>query len=434
MKKTFFKAVLIVVFGVVVFLAYNFSIGTFLVKDYVFSKLPFLNRFEIKSFTHSFNNFSIELIKDSNKIDIVGKIYPFSAVYEADFNNLSSISSFKGAAKASGNIEYLNDMLDIDGNIVTAGGYAHYKGEIDDERFVRFKGDGFDTRKLMYELKLDFPYICGKTALSGFITKSVINARINSKGKFCLPKTSFETNISANASIKSRKNYIVDLNVTSKAGNGRIRIKTGETTISSGNFKKLNLVYFKELLTYPFGVVDDVKFKYDSQADILNFSAKSLSGFYDGNLNIQLNRGDVGNLYYFLNLPKVISGTINSGNITIRLKKGGAFDIAIDNVKFMKNAFKDFVNKTSGINFDGVERLFLRGEFDSQKVSFNLLGKSGNFILNVKNGTYFYNGTIKFKAELSTKTAKYLYEVNGSKIRLLKKIYKENESSKTLVY
>jgi hypothetical protein len=421
---------------ILIFVAiYSSPVGENLLKNYISSKLGLLKNFQIEKFNYKWNSFSVILKKGSNYISIYGDIFPFDATYEAKFNNLEEISNeFRGSIESQGNINYENYTI-VSGNAIFADGYGDLKLQCNSSCVGIFNGKDFDIQKLLYMVKVNFPYLTGNNDLNIVVKKAVSDVYVNFKGKFnykdiiVLPSTA----ILANLKIKNRNNFEMDLKNVSDNLILDLNYKKDPQKVVAKGKAVVNLSAFRKILLYPFVGRDEIRFYYDSIGDILKFEAGSYKGYYDGKINIQLNNLNLIRFFRYINIPKFAEGYIN-GDIVIG-KKEGVFNIIVNNCLLDNTKIIKYISSKINRKISKLDVVFLKGEFDRNRVVFNILSKSKNLIVSIQNGVYFYNGKYRFNVEVIVdNNYKYVFSVSDKGIKLKKALRSYKVQQEILVY
>ncbi len=427
---------IIVVSFLTLILVYNSPVGENFLKSYISSKLKLLNRFEIEDFNYKWNSFSVILKKGSNYISIYGDLFPFDAIYEANLNNLEEIDkNFRGKIESKGTITYRNYAV-INGNALMADGYGNLKLQCNNSCVGIFNGKSFDTQKLFYMIKLNFPYLLGRNDLNIIKKKDLdkilfrFQGMVNYKNLIVLPKSI----ILAKIKFKDRQNYEINatniskdinLKINSKEKNGKIFLK------ASGI---INLPVLRNVLLYPVTGKEKINFYYDNIGDILKFFSDNFKGYYaDNTINIQLNTLSAYKFFRYLYIKPFCHGNIN-GDIVIKQKEG-EFNIISSNCKLIDNDIVKFIEKKVKRDIKNLKIAFLKGKFDNKKLVFNILSKSDNFIISIQKGVYFYNGKYRYNVDVIIDgNYKYVFKVDNNGIKLLKTLKSYKVEQKILVY
>jgi len=410
------------------------SIGSNLLKKYIFSKIEFLQDFEVDKFNYSYNNFSIVLRKGNNFVNLVGSFFPFNAVYHARFNNMSLISlDYQGRVFSDGNMKSEDSKMKLNGNLIMANGTGNYKATLDDKDLqATFKGNGFDVQQLFYILKFKVPYLFGTTDLNGYIKKKQMffNFDYNGTGKYQGVVTSLK--LAGSGVAKNKYEYNLTSRIYSDIGNGSFILQACHDLLIQGYLSELNLKKLQKITIYPFNQMNKVKFSYHSADKILNFDSDYYQGYYDNKFYVQLKKQSAKRFFDFVNMKPFISGDV-TGNIIIG-KEEGTFDLLLKNAVFMNSKILNYIIRTSKADLKAPQLIFVKGFFDKNKVTFNVLSKKPGFSYSIKNGTYdYHNGTYDFELVLTKKTKKYFYEIKNGKIKLKKVKNYKVVSSDTLV-
>jgi len=420
-------------FAAVIFLAYKSPLGAGIIKSHIFSKVPFFNRFEVKNFSYSFNNFSMELKKGNNTISVFGSLFPFNSVYEAKLLELGLITNeFRGSVLSSGNIKD-NDLLNISGNAIMADGFGEFSVDITNSIDGHFKGNGFNLKEILRMIKVDFPYLDGNVDLNIKFINSIAQVIFDVKdAKFNFKNLNTPIGLNGKAIIMDRENFNLHTNFKSNVGEGDFSVsKKGGFLTLKGDVKDLKLLVLKNLTLYPFKSKADIKFDYSQTDGLLNFNSKTFEGYYHKKLYIQLKNQPTEEFFKYVDIKPLISGIV-TGSITIN--KEGEFDILFNNSKFLKNRYIRYIERTAQINLSKPQTIFIKGHFNKRYVKFNLLSKADKFSLGIDKGIYYYNKKFKFNLYVVKRGKFYKYRVTNKSIRLIKIKYLGTSSSETLVY
>ena len=435
-KRAYLIISIFIVFFVLFFIVYNTKFGENLLKSYIASKLTILKQFNINSFKYSLNSFSLMLKKDNNYIYIYGNLFPFNATYEANFDNLSSLTKeLRGSLKSSGGIKYKNIVL-INGNALFANGYSTLKFQCDKVCVGLLSGHNFNTQKLLYMLKIDLPYIQGNNDLYLICKENSKNIKSHFKVNF--KKDNFDIkNLVGKIEVnyKNRENFNFDLVSQNNFIDLKLKgLKNNNNLMINGNIKApLNI--FKEYTLYNLRGVEDINFSYDSTNNVLKFSNENFNGsFYEKTLFVNINNMPSQKFFRVLNLKAFFKAPIN-GIIKIKYNEGN-FDLVVNNPIVIPINIISYISKITGAKLNKFDILFLKGSFDSNKVVFSLLAKNSKSMVSIKEGVYFYNGNTHYLMDFTINNQKkYIFEVNNNNIKLLKTIKSEEMFNKeTLVY
>ncbi|WP_457562250.1 hypothetical protein [Caminibacter pacificus] len=433
MKKRQVVVISLLVFLVLSgFLVYKSPVGSGIVKEYIFSKISFLKNFEIKSFNYSFNNFSIDLEKDNNKVSIFGNLFPFNAVYEAKLLDLEKVTKdFRGSVLSSGNIKY-EDAVNISGNAILADGYGEFLLKLTNSIGGNFKGSGFDIQKLFYMIKLNFPYLLGNVDLDIDFVNNMAKTKFIHKGKLQFKNLTIPIELNGNVFVMDKENYDLQSKFKSDSGSGDIFVTSKNGVLNvKGNIKKMKFINLKELTLYPFHYHADVSFNYSQSDNILNFKSDTFEGYYNKEIYIQLKNQPSSDFFKYVNITPFIEGVV-TGSISIGDK--GNYDILFNNAKFLPNNYTRYILRTSGANLAQNQTIFVKGTFDKYHLVFNLLSKTKDYSLSVEDGLYSYNGSFNFTLSIVRHNRYYKYEINNAGIKLIKTKSLDTTSSETLVF
>jgi len=417
-----------------ILLIYKSPLGGSLIKGYLLSKISFIRNFEVKSFSYSFNNFSVDFRREKNKISMFGSMFPFNAVYEAKLLNLELITpEFRGSVLSSGNVKD-EKGVNVSGNAIFADGYGEFNVNLGDVLNGYFKGNGFNLKELLYMLKIDFPYVNGESDFSIRFVKNLLKTQYTlNKGKIRFKSLDIPFNATGKVLIMDRKNFDLDSDFVSSVGRGELSLSVkGGRLHYSGNVQKLNLAVLKSFTLYPFKDFTDISFRYSDNDNIFNFKSRDFEGYYDGKTYIQLKKQSLKRFFTLLGLKPFALGEV-TGSITID-KNRGSFDLLFNNTRFLINRYVRYIRRTSGVNLAYKQTVFVKGFFNKKYLVFNVLSKGSHFSFSIEKGKFFYDKKFRFYMTVVKKGTLYKYKVNNYGIRLMEIKVLDTTASDTLVY
>ncbi len=434
MKRVFYGIIFFVMFIGIVFLIYSSPIGKNLIENYVKHRLRAFDNFSVKTFNYDFNSFSAVLKKGSNTISVYGNFIPFDASYDADFKNIGELDShLRGEMLSKGNLNYLG-YLSIAGNAVFANGYSSIRLQCTDKCVGVLNGNDFNTQNLLSMLKINLPYFEGTNSLNIIIKKDKSNAIFTYKGKF-IYKNLFLKNVKLNGEItyQNYSNYHLFMKVYHKLFDSTVFFSMKNGVFNLNGNMDANMSVFDPIVDFPLHGRKNIQFAYTNQK-ITKFNiGKEIEGFCtQDNINIQLNSLSAKDFFGYIDMNPFIKGKLN-GNIYIT-PKGNSFNFLINNASLIPNKTINYIKAKTGLKKLSLNVVFMKGNFDKNKVIFNILGKDDTVLFSIQNGIYFYNGTYAYNIEILKGNVKYLFNVKNGKIKLMKVIKNQPQRQEILVY
>ncbi len=409
------------------------SVRDYFVKNFLQNKIDkVIPGFKITYFKSRLNNtFTLSIQKQNNIVRIYGNIYPLNALFDANFQNISKIyPKFRGKMILHGTVIKKNNHYLIKGIAYFADGYLNYNATFNRNLYVKAKGKDFNIQKLLYMLKIDYPYIDGVTDLNIEKNKNII---ITAKTKGNIKK---DINTKFNAVTKIKKDMFIKIysNINSELGNITLSSQNLKNKyINNINAKDINLSYLHSVLIYPFkGLVDFVG-SYNGRDKIFKFYNKKYEGFMTNHIEITFQmKSDKFSKY--VNISNFLKGDV-SGIIIIH-KKTGSFDIVSKNNVFVKNSFTHNIYKLTGIKLYKykLKNIFIKGNFDQNKTVFNLLSDNDDLSMNIQQGIFTYSGKIEIVLFIRKDNIEYKILIKNNKYKLINKRNLNDHNNKILVF
>ena len=426
-----FVTLMILLYGV-----YKSSIGEKFIYSMIKEKAKILNGFHLSYLKYNINSFSLIAQKGSNKIYLYGDLYPFNGVYEAYLNNLEEIdNNLRGALTSKGSFQY-NSFLNITGNAVFAQGYSTLRFQCTDKCFGVLNGNDFNASTLLYMLKVNIPHfkINGKSNVGVVIKKAQTNANFKFLGdvkyKEILLK---DIMINGFVNLKNRREYNVSISAKNPDVSAKIIFeKRYKKYLAKGNVN-INLSILRPFTYYPLRGRESFDIGYDSQG-VFKFWNKNIKGIYSADsLSININSMPAKKLFEITGINAFFKGKVN-GSVTADGTR--EFNFLVSNALLLHNRLYKFIQNYTNEKCDKFDVLLIKGAFDNNKAVFNLLGKNQkkNLLISIQNGVYFYNGYARFKIEVVAGENKYVFNVAGDKISVVKIIKNKTSKQEVLVY
>ena len=440
------KKVLIFV-GLVIIALIGFYFSPYsrdLLKDYVQNNMCFAKKFKITYFNYTFNSFALKMTnRVNNNVSLVGNFYPFSGTYEANINDLSFINPLlKGHMSSSGTFipHY------VEGNLLVADGIGKLKLKCD-EKGENVKGDivlkdvdfsAFFNMIKNFKLPISTKYL--QKGKSNIFIK--IDKTITANGEFRGEINILGNVINGVVKLLNMKIKRVDdkdisfkLLIESDKLKGIIQNTSSIDAIEyKGNFDYFDLSLLRRFLLYPVTSKVALNFVYNKIYNNIFFKFNGFSGYYQkGKINIQF-KENYKNFFKILAIKSILSGKV-SGNIAISLKeKAGNFDFLFKNSTFLNYDLFKKLEKITHIKLTSTkDTFFINGNFDTEKIYFELYNKNPNYKIFIKNGVYDYK-THYFKSDIiiSNKDNLFKFKVINDKVKLISRKF-FNPRKETLV-
>jgi len=367
-------------------------VGNSVLKKVIESKIDrYMPGAEITYLDYGINSFSLAAKKGHNVIKIYGEMFPLNAMFEGNIEDISEFSHYyQGKMNLSGKIFIDSDDFVIEGISFFANGYMNFKVKLNDEVSLQAKGSDFDLKKILYMLKINYPWVEGKTDIEINKKKdSLFNIVFKTDGKY---KKRINTNFKAvtYVKMKHKDNLNFDSEINSEIGilnlKGNVNHKKWDYKFKASN---VDLLKLKPILLYPFKTIVNFTGAYESSNDVLKFKSKNFEGFADSKIELTFKMNGK-EFFKYLGILNILDGKI-SGTIKIN-DKFGTFDIVSNDTKFTKNRFTDRLKYSTGIDLskENTGKVFFKGHFDENRVIFDMLSTNQNISLSVKKGKFIY--------------------------------------------
>ena len=413
-------------------------LGSGLLKKVIESEINgYIPGAEVTYLDYGINNFSLVVKKGHNEIKVYGAVFPLNAMFEGNIENLSEIShDYRGQMSVSGKIFTDKDGFIMDGMSFFADGYMNFKVKLNDNKIesLKAKGSDFDIKRLLYIVKINYPWVEGKTDIQINKKKdSLFNVLLRTDGIYTKKiKTGFKA--VTNIKMKHKNNLIFDSEVNSKIG--IIDLKGGlHNTKWEYKFKATNvdLLKLKPVLLYPFQKMVNLTGAYESPNDILKFKNKDFEGFENTKIELTFKMNS-NEFFKYVGTSNIFKGKM-SGTVKIDDKLGN-FNIVSDDTKFYKNGFTERLKYLTGIDLSKEEigKIFFKGYFDKNRVVFDMLSTNQNISLSIKKGKFVYPD--KYHIVLYLRKANNIYKIlltNGT-VKVLEKRNFRKTNNKILVF
>ena len=403
------------------------SAGTSLVKSLLQSEVSeILPGTEITYLEYDLKNFSVIFRNGDNKLSIYGEYYPLNAIVEGDFKRLSGITEdLRGDIKFNGKVIKKNGSYLFNGLATFAGGILNYECTYDGGLYIKADGSDFDIKRLLYMLKMDFPYVYGITDMSIIKNKDWI-VTLKSKGEY-KKDLQFLFKSFSKLYVKNRQNIKFLSNIKTDMADAYLKGDYKNSVFKFNyDLKDLNVSKLKKYTLYPLKGKIDLKGTFDGRDYILKFENAYIEGFRQKG-KTEINFKMPGSMFFnYLNIQNFLGGII-TGNLKIKQEKG-SFDIIDTKVKFKKNFYTKKIYALTGVDLtrENVGNLFFKGFFDRNGVNFEMLSKSRDITLNIKNGYFGYDGNFKLLIFIRKKDTVFKLLLKNNNVKLLnKKIYNQ---------
>jgi len=390
---------------------------------------------EVPYLDYGINNFSLVVKKNSNIVKIYGTYFPINAMFDGDFEKIEEIiSDLRGKMNVSGKIYKKQNIYHIDGVSFFAGGYLNFETFFQNANYSFYgKGKDFELKTLLKMFYIDFPNIKGTTALN--IRKENTFWNIDSKVNGIFKrKINVKFNADSKIVLKHKSDFIFKTTAKTDLGNFNLNGKVRHSSLECEfNISNLDLMKLKPFVLFPLSGYVNIKGIYDSANDIIKFKGKNFEGFVNENLEITF-KMDSKEFFKYLNITPVLKGNI-SGNVKIYDNKG-EFNIISDNSVFVKSRFVSEIYKLTGINLLNKKKgkIFFKGNFNNNRVIFDMLCNDKGISLNIKKGKYYYDGNYNFIVILRDDNDIYKILVYNNKYKILEKKILRNTNEKILVF
>ncbi|ACM92697.1 hypothetical protein NAMH_1701 [Nautilia profundicola AmH] len=411
-------------------------IGSGILKKVIESKIDrYIPGAEITYLDYGVNNFSLAAQKGHNIIKVYGAIFPLNAMFEGNVENLSELSPYyQGKMNLSGKIYIDRDDFVIEGMSFFANGYMNFKVKLNDDVSIHAKGSDFDLKKLLYILKIDYPWVEGKTDIQVNKEKnSLFNVEFKTIGEY---KNRLDTEFKAitNVKMKNKKDLTFESNINADIGNIALN---GQVQKDKWNYRfnaqNIDLLKLKPILLYPFHTYTNFTGVYESSNDVLKFKGKNFRGFADSRIEMTF-KMDGKEFFDYIGVMQLLNGVI-SGTIKIN-EKFGTFDIVSNDTKFIKNSFTNKIRYLTGIDLskENTGKVFFKGHFDKNQTVFDMLSTNQNISLSVKKGKFTYPDKYEIVLYLRKGNNVFKLLLKNGNIRVLEKRDFRERDNKILVF
>lgn len=411
-------------------------LGNGIIKKIIEDKIDkFIPGAEVPYLDYGINNFSLVVKKNSNIVKIYGTYFPINAMFDGNFEKIEEITSdLRGKMNVSGKIYKKQNIYHIDGVSFFAGGYLNFETFFQNGNYSFLgKGKEFELKRLLKMFYIDFPNIKGTTALNIRKENAFWNIDSEANGIF-KRKINVKFNADSKIILKHKSDFVFKTTAKTDLGdfdlNGKVKHSSLECEF---NISNLNLRKLKPLILFPLSGYVNIKGIYDSANNILKFKGKNFEGFVDESLEVTFKMNSKEFLKY-LNITPVLKGNI-SGNVKIYDNKG-EFDIVSDNSIFVKSRFVSEIYRLTGINLlnENKGKIFFKGNFNNDRVVFDMLCNDKGVSLNIKKGKYYYDGNYNFTVYLRNNNDIYKIFVHNNKYKILEKRILRDDDEKILVF
>jgi len=437
MKKLFIFLLTLVVI-VVAFVAFLLTpVGSNLLKEVLQSQInKYVPGVEVSYLDYGINNFKVILKKGNNELNVYGKMYPLKAVFDGKADDLSEISEYyRGKMKVSGKIYKENEEFVLNGKAFFAKSDMDFKLKLGKNYVdLHARGNNFDLKELMYMIKVDIPYVEGRSDI--IINKSAdsdFKIRFRSTGDYNGKiKTPF--NALTKIIMKHRNDLEFESTVNTKITNinfkGKVLPQKVQYSFVTGKF---DLKYLRPVIMYPFNITTKLEGSYDSSNDILKFQGDGFEGFKDKALVITFKLND-DKFFKYVNLPKLFDGEISG---SIKISDGiGVFDMVNNNSAFVPNEFTQKIEKLTGVNLvnQHISKIFLKGYFNDKGMIYDMLCTNKKLFLSIKKGKFIYPNL--YEMVLFLRNGNYVYKVliNNKEFKIIDKLLFKESNNKVLVF
>jgi len=410
-------------------------IGSSVLKKVIESKIDkYIPGAEITYLDYGVNNFSLTAKKGHNIIKAYGANFPLNAMFEGNVENLSELSPYcQGKMNLSGKFYFDRDNFVVEGISFFANGYMNFKVKLNDNVSLQAKGSDFDLRKLLYIIKINYPWVDGKTDLQIDRKEKLFNILFKTAGEY---KHKIDTNFQAVTNVEMKhKNSLkfvsdIDSDIGKIVLNGKVNNDKWGYTFKATD---INLIKLKPLLLYPFKETANIEGVYESSNDVLKFKGKNFEGFADSKIEITFKmNGD--KFFKYLGILDLLKGKI-SGTIKIN-DKFGTFDIVSNDTSFLKNQFTKRLYHLIGIDLskENTGKVFFKGYFDQNRVIFDMLSTNQNISLSVKKGKFVYPDKCNLVLYLRKNNNVFKILIKNETIKILEKRNFRERNNKILVF
>jgi len=429
----FIIGVIVVVCTVLLMLT---PIGGGVIKKFIEMKIDkYIPGAEVTYLDYGVNNFSLALKKGHNIIKIYGEMFPLNAMYEGNIENLSEFSPYyQGKVALSGKLYTNKDKIIVEGMSFFANGYMNFKVALDDSVALDARGSDFDLPKILYMVKINYPWVDGKTDL--FISKQkdgIFHIVAKTSGEY---KRTLATGFKAVTEInmKHRNNLRFSSKISSGIGYFSISgISDDNRWKYSFTAEKIKLSKLKPVLLYPLHNTVDFQGSYDSSNDVLKFKGNGFEGFYDTKIELTF-KMDARRFFSYIGMLQLLNGEI-SGTVKIN-DKFGTFDIVSNNTQFLNNWLIKRVYYLTGVDLskEKTGKVFFKGYFDKNQAVFDMLSTNQNISISVKKGKFIYPDKYDMVIYLRKGNNVFKMLLKNGKIKMLEKRDFRERDNKILVF
>ncbi|AZV47364.1 hypothetical protein C3L23_08785 [Nautilia sp. PV-1] len=409
-------------------------VGSAVLKKVIETKIDkYMPGTEITYLDYGVNNFSLVAKKGHNVVKIYGALFPFNAMFEGNVQKLSDLSPyFQGKMNLSGKIYTDRNNIVIDGMSFFANGYMNFKVNIDDKVDMDAKGSDFNLQKILYMLKIDYPWVSGQTDMQINKHNSVYKAVFKTTGEY---KNRIKTDFKAVTDLNI-KNHNVSFNSNIESGigniilNGRIFNDYWESKFKAEN---LDLNKLQPILLYPFKEKTDMHGIYESSNGVLKFKGDNFEGFADSRIELTFKMNGK-QFFSHIGVMQILDGDI-SGTVKI-YDKLGTFDIVSNNTKFLNNKLIKKIYYLTGINLskENTGKVFFKGMFDNKHAVFDMLSTNQNISISIKKGEFTYPDKYHIIVYLRKGNNVFKLLLENGKIKVLEKRDFRQVDNKILVF
>jgi hypothetical protein len=440
-KKTFGYKILLgflVFLGIAILAALLMltPVGNSIIKTVIESKMEkYVPGAEITYLDYGINNFSLAAKKGHNVVKVYGALFPLSAMFEGNIENLSELTpDYRGKMNLSGKLYTRNRNLVIDGMSFFANGYMNFKTELNNGVSLEAKGSDFDLKRLLYMAKIDYPWVEGKTDVT-------VNKRFNAPYKIKFQTTGeyrnkLDTTFKAVTTVNMKNRR--DLKFTSDidAGIGNILLN-GYVTPQKWGYKfhvrELNLSKMKPVLLYPFKSTTDIEGVFDSSNGVLKFRGENFEGFEDSKIELTF-KLNARKFFEYTGIDGLFKGDV-SGTLKIK-DSSGTFDIVSNNTQFLSTSFIKRLYRVTGIDLahENIGKVFFKGYFNKRETVFDMLSTNQNISLSVKGGEFIYPDKFDIVLYLRKNNDVFKILITNSAIKVLEKRDFRDKNNEILVF
>lgn len=430
-KKIFIYLVIIIFICISLGWAlFNTSFGNNLIKSYFQHKISnYFPDMKIDKFKIiDYNNFFMSLCQNENHYKLYGKLYPLDAIIEGSIKEIKIANKkIKDNMTLKGHISENNGYL-IDSIVYFDNNVGYLDVKLNKNKKINFQTENVDLNYFIKHinnaflikvnnLKAKVDLNISNNDNNGYLVKSFI------KGFY----RNLPFNLHINFNFYPSEFIVFEGIVNSDILNGKFKgVYNHHKFIYDADFDKFDLSLLN--LLYPFNGKVYLKIRHD-KSEIIKFYSKDFKGFKDKNINIEFNM-PVKDFFTYLNIYNIFKKGDIEGRIIIANE--GTFNFIIQNA-----ALKEYLAKKLKLRNNFFKKIFVKGNFDTHKIVFNLLSDNKNNVtINIRNGKILIYPKINatFIIIVNNNKEEDYYKFNKNKLFLLKKRFLVDNNSEILVF